>query len=73
MSIEDTKNMINALDTGDNVEAEKAFKAALSDKVGVELDTKRKDLAGTLINKEPETPEGEVGADVNVEPTEIDD
>jgi len=70
MSIEDTKNMINALDTGDNMEAEKAFKAALSDKLGVELDTKRKDLAGTILNKEPE---GEVGADVNVEPTEIDD
>ena len=68
MSIEDTKNMINALDTGDAVEAEKAFKAALSDKVGVELDTKRKDLAGTLLNKEQE-----VEADANVEPTEIDD
>ena len=73
MSIEDTKNMINALDTGDNMEAEKAFKAALSDKLGVELDTKRKDLAGTILNKETETPEGEVGADANVEPTEIDD
>ena len=35
MAIEDTKKMIDALDTGDNVEAEKAFKAALSDKVGV--------------------------------------
>ena len=68
MSIEDTKNMINALDTGDAVEAEKAFKAALSDKVGVELDTKRKDLAGTLLNKEQE-----VEPDANVEPTEIDD
>ena len=68
MSIEDTKNMINALDTGDNVEAEKAFKASLSDKVGVELDTKRKDLAGTLLNKEQE-----VEPDANVEPTEIDD
>lgn len=68
MSIEDTKNMINALDTGDNMEAEKAFKAALSDKVGVELDTKRKDLAGTLLNKEQE-----VEPDANVEPTEIDD
>jgi hypothetical protein len=66
MSIEDTKNMINALDKGDNVEAEKAVKAALSDKVGVELDTKRKDLAGTLLNKEPEV------KNVNPEPTEID-
>jgi|TARA_R100001480_G_scaffold152016_1_gene153734 hypothetical protein len=70
MSIEDTKNMINALDTGDNVEAEKAFKASLSDKVGVELDTKRKDLAGTLLNKELEA---DKESNVDVEPTEIDD
>ena len=69
MAIEDTKNMINALDTGDNVEAEKAFKAALSDKVGVELDTKRKDLAGTLLNKELEA---DKESNVDVEPTEID-
>ena len=70
MSIEDTKNMINALDTGDNMEAEKAFKAALSDKVGVELDTKRKDLAGTILNKELEA---DKESNVDVEPTEIDD
>ena len=45
MAIEDTKNMINALDKGDTVEAEKEIKAALADKVGSELDIKRKDLA----------------------------
>ena len=38
MSIEDTKNMITALDTGDTIEAEKNIKAALADKVGSELD-----------------------------------
>tara|TARA_R100000657_G_C4589193_1_gene48657 strand:- start:225 stop:434 length:210 start_codon:yes stop_codon:yes gene_type:complete len=69
MAIEDTKNMINALDKGDTVEAEKSFKASLSDKVGVELDTKRKDLAGTLLNKELEADK----LDVDPEPTEIDD
>ena len=68
MAIEDTKNMINALDKGDNVEAEKAFKAALSDKVGTELDQRRKDLAGTIMSKEPEGQD-----DNNVEPAEIDD
>tara|TARA_B100001057_G_scaffold497855_1_gene603160 strand:- start:1094 stop:1312 length:219 start_codon:yes stop_codon:yes gene_type:complete len=72
MAIEDTKNMINALDTGDTVEAEKAFKASLSDKVGVELDTKRKDLASTLLNKELEA-DRESNKDVDPEPTEIDD
>ena len=68
MSIENTRNMINALDKSDNVEAEKEFKSALSDKVGAELDTKRKDLAGTIMSKEPEGQDGN-----NVEPTEIDD
>ena len=67
MSIENTKNMVNALEKGDTVEAEKEFKAALSDKVGTELDAKRKDLAGTILTKEPET------TNADAEPTEIDD
>ena len=68
MSIENTRNMINALDKGDTVEAEKEIKAALADKVGSELDVKRKDLAGTIMNKEPEAKEdGD-----NAEPVEID-
>mgnify|MGYP000023513272 FL=1 len=68
MSIENTRNVINALDKGDTVEAEKEFKAALSDKVGVELDTKRKDLAGTFLTKQ-----AEAEADDNTQSTEIDD
>ena len=67
MSIENTKNMINALDAGDNIEAEKSIKAALADKVGSELDAKRKDLAGTIMNKEPEAQDG-----ADAEPVEID-
>jgi len=60
--------MINALETGDTVEAEKEIKAALADKVGSELDAKRKDLAGTIMNKELEAKEdGD-----NAEPVEID-
>ena len=68
MSIENTRNMINALDKGDTVEAEKEIKTALADKVGSELDIKRKDLAGTIMSKEPEGQDGN-----NVEPAEIDD
>ena len=67
MSIENTKNIINALEKGDTVEAEKEFKAALSDKVGAELDAKRRDLAGTILTKEPET------TNADTQPTEIDD
>ena len=68
MSIENTKSMIDALDASDNVSAETEFKAALADKVGSELDAKRKDLAGTIMNKEPEEQNGD-----NAEPAEIDD
>ena len=51
------------------VSAEKEFKAALADKVGTELDTKRKDLAGTIMTKEPEeNTDGD-----NTQSTEIDD
>jgi len=67
MSIENTKNMINALEKGDTVEAEKEIKSALADKVGGELDAKRKDLAGTIMNKEPEAQDG-----ADAEPVEID-
>ncbi len=57
--------MIDALETGDNVSAEKSFKDALSTKVGQELDDKRKEVAGTIMSKELETND-------NAEPTEID-
>jgi len=67
MSIENTKNMINALEKGDTVEAEKEIKSALADKVGSELDARRKDLAGTILTKEPEAQDGD-----NAEPVEID-
>tara|TARA_R100000081_G_C4760723_1_gene139711 strand:+ start:634 stop:843 length:210 start_codon:yes stop_codon:yes gene_type:complete len=60
-----TRDMIDALETGDNVSAEKSFKDALSTKVGQELDDKRKEVAGTIMSKEPETND-------NAEPTEID-
>ena len=69
MSIEDTKRMIDALDAGDTVSAEKAVKAALADKVGSELDVKRKDLAGTIMAKQPEA---EQDGD-NTQSAEIDD
>ena len=62
MSIENTKNMINALDKGDTVEAEKEIKAALADKVGSELDVKRKDVAGTIMSTDHEGQDGNEGS-----------
>ena len=61
-----TRDMIDALEKDDNVAAEKAVKAALSAKVGNELDDKRKDVASTIMAKEPENDNAE-------QSTEIDD
>lgn len=62
-----TRDMIDALEKGDNLSAEKSFKSALSDKVGTELDDKRKDVASTIMAKEPEK------NDNAEQSTEIDD
>ena len=61
-----TRDMIDALEKDDNLSAEKAVKAALSAKVGNELDDKRKDVASTIMAKEPEN-------DNDEQSTEIDD
>ena len=61
-----TRDMIDALAKDDTVAAEKAVKAALSTKVGNELDDKRKDVASTIMAKEPENDNAEHS-------TEIDD
>ena len=61
-----TRDMIDALAKDDTVAAEKAVKAALSAKVGNELDDKRKDVASTIMAKEPENDNAE-------QSTEIDD
>ena len=61
-----TRDMIDALEKDDNVAAEKSIKAALSAKVGNELADKRKDVASTIMAKEPENDNAE-------QSTEIDD
>ena len=47
---EETKAFIDKLAAGDNAAAGDAFKAALSSKVGSQLDQARKDMAGNLFN-----------------------
>ena len=51
---EDVKNFVDALATGDNAEAGEAFKTALRDKVGAQLDDRRKELASNLFIGEAE-------------------
>jgi hypothetical protein len=45
----ETKDIIDALSDGDNLEAEKAFKGSIAAKVGDALETKRKEVANTFV------------------------
>ena len=40
---------VNALQNGNNIEAEDAFKVAMQDKVGAALETKRKEVANSFV------------------------
>ena len=40
---------VNALQNGNNIEAEDAFKSAMQDKIGAALETKRKEVANTFV------------------------
>ena len=63
------KDMINAIVSDDQIDAEAKFKSALSTKVGQALDDKRKDIAGTILSKPVETKKDDTNAE---EPGEID-
>tara|TARA_B100000989_G_C19418306_1_gene417492 strand:- start:654 stop:836 length:183 start_codon:yes stop_codon:yes gene_type:complete len=55
-----SKEMIDALEDGDNLKAENEFKAAISQKVGDSLELKRKDVASSMISQHiPEVEETE--------------
>ena len=54
------KEFVDALQNGKNLDAEDAFKMAMSSKVGDALETKRKEVAGSLVrNHIPEVEEDE--------------
>ena len=40
---------VNALQNGNNLEAEDAFKSAMQDKIGAALETKRREVANTFV------------------------
>ena len=63
------KDMINAIVSDDQIDAEAKFKSALSTKVGQALDDKRRDIAGTILSKPVETKKDDTNAE---EPVEID-
>ena len=54
------KEFVNALQNGKNLDAEDAFKTAMSSKVGDALEDKRKEVAGSFVkNHIPEVEEDE--------------
>ena len=54
------KEFVDALQNGKNLDAEDAFKMAMSSKVGDALEDKRKEVAGSLVqNHIPEVEENE--------------
>ena len=56
-----SENFVNALQKGNNLEAEDAFKTAIGDKVADALETKRKEVANNFVqNKKVESDAEEV-------------
>jgi len=54
------KEFVDALENDSNLEAEDAFKNSMSQKVGDSLETKRKEVANGMINKQiPEVEDNE--------------
>ena len=54
------KEFVDALQNGKNLDAEDAFKMAMSSKVGDALEDKRREVAGSLVSKHiPEVEEDE--------------
>ena len=44
-----SNEFVNAMQQGNNIEAENAFKTALQDKIGNALETKRKEVANNFV------------------------
>ena len=55
----DTKDIIDALQNGDNLGAEQAFKDTINAKVGDALETKRKEVANTFVKSTKVEEDGE--------------
>ena len=44
-----SNEFVNALQNGNNLEAEDAFKVAMQNKIGAALETKRKEVANSFV------------------------
>ena len=59
MSKENIKDLVNAIETGDNVKATDAFQAAMINKQADAIDSKRLDVQMNWMNKESGEQESE--------------
>ena len=55
----ETKDIIDALQNGDNLGAEQAFKDTINAKLGDALETKRKEVANTFVQSSKVEEDGE--------------
>ena len=46
-----SRDFIDSIENGENLEAESHFSGALSDKVGASLENRRQDLSNELVNE----------------------
>ena len=58
-----SEDFVNALEKGDNLGAEDAFKKAMSDRVGHSLETKRIEVANSFVKSAIELEDQEVDID----------
>ena len=59
-----SKEFVDAMERGNNLEAEKVFKTAMASKIGDALETKRSEVAKTFVQQaKDEAAEKEVGND----------
>ena len=55
-----TREIIDAIASGDNLDAENEFKSAISQKVGAALEIRRREVANTMVTQHiPEVEEDE--------------
>ena len=58
-----SKEFVDAMERGNNLEAEKVFKTAMASKIGDALETKRSEVAKTFVQQAKDEAEEEVGND----------
>ena len=59
-----SKEFVDAMERGNNLEAEKVFKTAMASKIGDTLETKRSEVAKTFVQQaKDEAAEEEIGND----------